>query len=456
MAKNPLNIKFLGATDTVTGSRFLLTHKNKRILIDCGMFQGLKELRLRNWNPFPVDPKTINAILLTHAHLDHSGYLPRLVKEGFNGPVYATHATRTLCSILLPDAAFLQEEDARFLNKHKLTKHLPALPLYSVTDANNSINHIQPVDWGKAVDIKGFTFRFTPVSHLLGASSIEITAGGKKILFSGDIGRSGDPILPERSRLKKMNVLILESTYGNRLHPPEDAQDTLAAIINQTVQRKGVILIPSFAIGRSQALLYIIHQLKQARKIPDIPVYLNSPMAIDATKAHYEFASELKMRREKLEEAFRDVNYVRSSEQSKQLNSIRVPAIILSSSGMLTGGRVLHHIKSLGPEPKNSIILVGYQAAGTRGELLVQGKDELKIHGQVVPIKARVHCLQNMSGHADYNGILKWLSECKVAPQKTFIVHGEKEASSAMSYRIKEKFGWQCEVPHFLEEVGLS
>ncbi|MBU1917718.1 MBL fold metallo-hydrolase [bacterium] len=450
-----LSIKFLGATGTVTGSRYLLTLNDKRIMIDCGMFQGLKDLRLRNWEPFPVDPEKIDAILITHAHLDHSGYLPRLVKLGFKGKVFATHSTTALCNILFPDAAHIQEEDAEFLNRHKLSKHKPALPLYTLEDAREALQLFHPVDWDKTTAEFGFKFRFLPISHLLGASFIAIEADGKKIVFSGDIGRDKDPILPERYIMEKTDYIVCESTYGNRLHPEGDVKEELAEVISKTINRGGTVLIPSFAVGRSQALIYLINQLKLHGRIPDVPVYLNSPMAIEATKTHFNFANELKMPKEKLIEALKDVTYAKTPNQSEQIDKNKTPKIVISASGMLVGGRILHHLKSMGPDPKNSIVLVGFQAAGTRGEALVKGKKELKIHGQMIPIEAEVHAIQNLSGHADYTGILEWLSHFKNRPQKVFITHGEPKASEAMKEHIVKQFQWDTVLPQYKEEFTL-
>ncbi|EKD50113.1 MAG: hypothetical protein ACD_62C00649G0003 [uncultured bacterium] len=450
-----LSVQFLGATGTVTGSRYLLTNNNKRVLIDCGMFQGLKDLRLRNWTPFPVDPKTLDAILITHAHLDHSGYLPRLVKHGFAGRIIATEATCALLKILLPDAAYLQEEDAEFLNKHNLSKHQPALPLYTIDDANHTLQLMHPVGWDNWQKQDPFEFRFLPISHLLGASFIEMKVGGKKIVFSGDVGRNQDPILPERYHSEKADYIVVESTYGDRAHPDEDVQEELSDVIRKTIDRGGTVLIPSFAVGRSQALIYLINQLKQQNRIPDVPVYLDSPMAIEATKTHLKFADELKMPKEKLEEALKDVTYASTPGQSQQIDSNKKSKIVISSSGMLVGGRILHHLKVMGPDPKNSIILVGFQAAGTRGELLMQGKRELKVHGQLVAINAEVFPIHNLSGHADYHGILEWLSHFQTAPKKVFVTHGEPTAAAGMCEKIKTKFGWDVVVPKYLDKVEL-
>lgn len=449
MHNSGLSIQFLGGAGTVTGSKYLIRYGATQILVDCGMFQGLKKLRQKNWDPFPINPKELDAVVLTHAHIDHSGYFPVLTKKGFNGPTYCTTGTKELCKILLPDSAHLHEEEAEYMNRHEISKHRPALPLYTVEDANKSINTMQAVEWHKPVYIKDdIMIEFFPISHLLGASAVRIKLGKTKIVFSGDIGRNNDPILPDRHHVQSADYLLVESTYGNRLHPEVNVQEELSEIINKTVSRGGCTIIPTFAVGRAQALLYHIHHMKKNGLIAkDIPVYLNSPMAIEATKTYFKLDELLRPTQDELQEYFSNVNYLQTVEQSKQMNSIKTPAILLSSSGMISGGRVEHLIKAKGPNPKNSIVLVGYQAAGTRGEALLNGKKELRIHGQTVPIKAEVHSIQGLSAHADYEGMLDWMAHFDKKPIKTFIVHGEPESASAFKKHIEERLKWDVVIP---------
>jgi len=450
-----MKLQFLGATGTVTGSKFLLTTSRQKVLIDCGLFQGLKQLRLKNWRPFPVDPKEIDAVIFTHAHIDHTGYFPLLVKKGFNKKAYSTFGTRALCNILLPDAAYLQEEEARYLNKHKLTKHDPALPLYTMEEAQTALSKIHPVDYNKELSIGDIRIRFVPVSHLLGASFVEIEADGETVVFSGDVGRDGDPLLNDKQKIKNADYLIVESTYGDRVHGNEDVLATLEKIIVATEARGGITLIPSFAVGRAQAILFYLNKLKKANRIPDVPVFLNSPMAIQATHIYKQFANDLRVSSEEVNQIFSGVQFVRDAQESMRLNESRKPSIILSASGMITGGRILHHLKSLGPDEKNSLVIVGFQSAGTRGEALLRGKRELRIHGQTVPIRAAIHNLENISAHADSSEMISWLSEMKKTPKKTFVVHGEPVAADEMRKLITQKFDWNCYVPEYGEEVTL-
>lgn len=452
-----MQLTFLGATGTVTGSRTLLESKGKRILIDCGLFQGLKQLRLKNWDAFPVEPSSIDAILLTHAHIDHSGYLPRLVKMGFSGRIYCTSGTHDLCQILLPDSAHLQEEEARYANQKGFSKHHPALPLYSQDDAQRALDLFQTVDFHELVDLgDGLQARFYSNAHILGSSCIHISDGDKSVLFSGDVGRSNDPLMRAPEIPPASDYLVIESTYGDRLHDPVNTLELLAQYIRETVQQGGILLIPVFAVGRAQEMLFYLHQLKQQGRIPDIPIYLNSPMAVDASEIFQLHCNEHRLNPQQCAEMFADVHMVNSIEQSQSLNHMRQPMILLAASGMASGGRVVHHIKAFAGNPRNTILFVGFQAAGTRGAAMVNGASEVKIHGEYIPIKARIASMTSLSAHADYVEILQWLKQFKQAPKLTFVTHGEPVAADGMRLHIEEQLKWQTCVPDYLQKVNLS
>ena len=452
-----MKLTFLGATGTVTGSKYLLSSGSRQILVDCGLFQGLKQLRLRNWGTLPVNPKEISAVVLTHAHVDHTGYLPLLVKKGFTGKVYCTHATRDFCEILLPDSAHLQEEEANYANKRGFSKHSPALPLYTEEDADRALRQLVPVDFEKAVDLgDGLSLKFFPNGHILGSAFVHIHHKNTSILFSGDIGRPNDILMNAPVHIRQADYLVVESTYGNRLHDKSDPQLKLATIINQTTNRNGIVLIPIFAVGRAQELLYYIHLLKSSGQIPDIPVYLNSPMAVDATEIFVQHCGEHRLAPEQCRSLFKTARMVSSAEESRRLNETKGPMIILSASGMATGGRVVHHLKAFAPNPDNTVLFVGFQAAGTRGAAMLDGADAIKIHGEYVPVRARVELISNLSAHADYSEVLDWLRGFEKPPRKTFITHGEPVAADMMRLHIEEQLHWPVEVPDYLETVELS
>ena len=458
-----MELTFLGATGTVTGSKYLLTSKtesgaSKRILIDCGLFQGLKQLRLRNWAVLPINPKNIQAVILTHAHIDHSGYLPLLVKNGFSGKVYCSEATRDLCEVLLLDSAHLQEEEARYANKGGFSKHNPALPLYTQEDAQNALALLTPVDYEKDIDLgDGLILKLFPSGHILGSAFVRIHNKKTSILFSGDIGRPHDVLMKAPATIKQADYLVLESTYGNRLHDQTDPKVKLAEVINQAVQRKGVVVIPVFAVGRAQELLYYIHLLKSSGAIDNnIPVYLNSPMAVDATAIFNHFKSEHRLTPEQSYALCHTAHMVNSIEASKQLNETKGPMIILSASGMATGGRVVHHLKAFAPNPNNTILFAGFQAAGTRGAAMLGGAESIKIHGEYVPVRAKVELISNLSAHADFSEIIAWLGGFQSPPKKTFITHGEPVAADAMRLHIEEQLHWRVTVPDYLETVTLD
>lgn len=452
-----MKLSFLGATQTVTGSRYLLEVDYQRVLIDCGLFQGHKTLRQRNWENFAVSPTSIKAIILTHAHLDHSGYLPLLVKQGFRGKIYATAATVDLCKLLLPDSGYLQQEDAARANRYGYTRHQPAKPLYTRQDAEACLAYFEPVRFGFDYPLSDpFTFRFERAGHILGAASVLIRCGNRRVLFSGDLGRPDDPVIVPPSAPPLTDFLVLESTYGNRLHAAKPVTDQLEIIIKKTIARGGSILVPAFAVGRAQNLLYFIHELKRQHRIPDLPVYLDSPMAIDATQIMLRHPHEHRLSPDLCSVIAQSATYVRSIEDSKALNNHSFPNIIIAASGMATGGRVLHHLKYMAPDHRNTILFAGFQAAGTRGDRLLRGEKEIKIHGGMVPVHAEVLNLQSVSAHADYREILGWLERLPTPPARIFITHGEIEASEALKQHIFERFpSWPCVIPEYGSTVTL-
>ena len=452
-----MKLTFLGATGTVTGSKYLLEVGRLRILVDCGLFQGLKQLRLKNWAKLPIDPASVDVVILTHAHIDHTGYLPLFVRNGFAGKVYCTYGTRDLCEILLPDSAHLQEEEAKFANKYGFSKHQPALPLYTRDDALKALSLLSPVDFEQEVDLgDGVTFTMTPNGHILGSAFVRIADGKKSIVFSGDIGRPQHLLMNAPTPIKQADYLVLESTYGDRTHDKTDPKIKLAETINRTISRGGKLIVPVFAVGRAQEILYAIHLLKAEGKIADVPVYLNSPMAIDATQIFVRHSGEHRLSHAECEAMCRTARMVNTVEQSKALNENPHPMIILAASGMASGGRVVHHIEAFAPNPHNTILFVGFQAAGTRGAAMVEGASSVKIHGEYVPINAEVAFISNMSAHGDYLEILDWLRGFESAPKRTFITHGEPIAADAMRHHIEEKLHWQTCVPDYLETVDLS
>jgi metallo-beta-lactamase family protein len=452
-----MQLTFLGATGTVTGSKYLVTASGRKILVDCGLFQGLKQLRLRNWEPPPIDPASVDAVVLTHAHIDHSGYLPLFVKNGFRGKVYCSSATGDLCGILLPDSGHLQEEEAEYANRRGFSKHSPALPLYTVEDAKRCLSRLAPLSFDKDVDLgDGLALRLSHAGHILGAAFVELKYAGRSVLFSGDIGRPHDPVMPAPTPIAQADYLVVESTYGDRRHDPADPRIKLVEIINRTVQRRGVVIIPTFAVGRAQELMYYIHQIKADRRIPDLPVYLNSPMAVDATRIFHDHPADHRLSPAQCDAMCRAATIVNTVEESKRLNSATEPMIILAASGMATGGRVVHHLKAFAPDPKNTILFAGFQAAGTRGAAMLAGAQSVKIHGEYVPVRAEVALLSNLSAHADYEEILGWLGHFEAAPRQTFVTHGEPVAADAMRHHIEERLHWRCRVPDYKEQVDMA
>jgi metallo-beta-lactamase family protein len=454
-------LTFLGAAGTVTGSKHLLDIGGRLILVDCGLFQGLKELRLRNWAAFPIDPTRIHAIVLTHAHLDHCGYLPRLVAQGFGGRVFCTPGTRDLCTLVLADAARLQEEDAHHANRHGYSKHHPAEPLYTQIDAARALDRLQPVGYERPTPVApGVEVEFLNAGHLLGSAFARVTVGTHSILFGGDLGRYGRPVLPDPVSVDAADVLLLESTYGDRLHEPDDAGKQLAAIVRETITGGGRVIVPSFAIGRVEEVLYWLKLLEESRQIPRVPIYLDSPMAIAALQFYTSRIAELDP---DLTSDPRDrrmfwtahMSTVQSAQQSKELVASGTPGIVIASSGMATGGRVLHHLEAALPDPRNTVLFVGYQALGTRGRLLVDGAKQVKMHGRLIGVGARIEQLDSMSAHADVNEIVRWLSGFERAPAMTYLVHGEQPALDALKTRIETTYRWPVHVAEHLEKVEL-
>ncbi|MGD9590937.1 MAG: MBL fold metallo-hydrolase RNA specificity domain-containing protein [Candidatus Berkiella sp.] len=451
-----MKLTFLGATQTVTGSKYLLSYDSKKILVDCGLFQGYKELRLRNWNKLPIDPKQIDAVILTHAHIDHSGYLPLLMKNGFKGPIFATKGTKDLCSIMLPDSGHIQEEDAFRANKYGYSKHKVALPLYTQLEAELVLKQFVAIDFEKPHKLdQNSYFTFFPAGHILGAAIVEINVANKKIVFSGDLGRGSDPIMDKPAIIESADYLVVESTYGNRLHEKVSPLDELKTIIQNTAKRGGTVIIPAFTVGRVQNVLYYIHQLKLKHAIPDIPVFVDSPMATKVTHLLEHFVGEHRLNKKECLTVSQTANYIDTVEESKQIDNYAFPTIIISASGMATGGRVLHHLKAFAPDPRNSIVFTGYQAGGTRGARMLNGEKEIKIHGQMVPVNAKVEILHNMSAHADYEEMLSWLSHFKHKPKSVFIIHGEVESATSLKEKIQKRLHWHCVIPTYMQTVEL-
>jgi metallo-beta-lactamase family protein len=451
-----MKLQFLGATDTVTGSKYLLQQGTSRVLVDCGLFQGYKQLRLRNWAPLPVDAASIHAVILTHAHIDHSGYLPLLARQGFHGRVYCTPATHDLCRILLPDSGHLQEEEADFANRHKTSKHAPALPLYTRDDAERCLKlfHSVPFDhaWAPA---PGLNASLSPSGHMLGSSFVRMDNGSRSILFSGDIGRPHDLVLKPPSQADGADYLVVESTYGDRTHPGTDPLPELGEVIRRTAARGGVVVIPAFAVGRAQSLMYCIHLLQEQGAIPKLPVYLNSPMAASATQTYQQHRGELRLSAAQCEAMAHTARIIHTPEESRWLNAQHGPLVIIAASGMATGGRVVHHLKAFAPDARNTILFAGFQAGGTRGAKIARGDPTIRIFGEDVPVRAEVAQLDDLSAHADAGEILAWLKGFKVVPRQTFITHGEPPAADAMRERIERELHWACHMPAYRETVTL-
>jgi metallo-beta-lactamase family protein len=479
-----MSITFLGAARTVTGSKYLIECNGTRVFVDAGLFQGLKELRERNWQDLPIAASSIDAVVLTHAHLDHCGYLPRLVQQGFRGRVFCTLGTQDLCKIVLPDSGRIQEEDAAFANRHGFSKHKPALPLYGESDAFRAVSQLQPCGYERPMPVAaGFEIEFINAGHLLGSSYVRMRVDGRTILFGGDLGRFNRPVLPDPTMVSATDYLLVESTYGDRVHEADDNGDRLAEIVRSAAERGGKLIVPSFAIGRVEEVIYWLKRLESEQRIPVLPVYLDSPMASEALQRytdrineldedlqsrqpddvapHDQAAHEPEPARRRHAQQERDMcafcterfHIIRSVEESKQLTASRAPAIVISSSGMAEGGRVLHHLKSALPNAKNTVVFTGYQGVGTRGRRLVDGEKQVKIHGDWVPVAAQIELLGSMSAHADSNEIMRWLHGFSMPPRQTFIVHGELTSMQALRARIERELGWTCMLPEHRQTV---
>lgn len=451
-----VSVRFLGGAGTVTGSKFLIQVDTQRVLIDCGLFQGYKQLRLRNWKPLPVDPRDVDAVVLTHAHIDHSGYAPVMVANGFSGPVHCTEGTGALCELLWLDSGYLQEREARAANRGGYTRHKPARPLYDKRQAENALPRLTPHAFDQWVDITpDIRIRFRVAGHILGAAIVEVDAGGKRLVFSGDLGRLNNQIMQPPARIERADYLFLEATYGNRDHPSTDPEDALADIIRRTEKRGGSVIIPSFAVGRAQALLFHLNNLITRKAIPDLPVYLDSPMAIDASDIFCRYNDGLRLSEQQARASCGLATFTRSTEESKALDIKKGQKIIISASGMATGGRILFHLKEYAPDPNNTILFAGFQAGGTRGARMLEGAEEIKIHGRYHPVRAEVANLHMLSAHADRSEILTWLGGFSSPPRETFIVHGEPDAADSLRHRFEEQKGWNVTVAEHNERVEL-
>lgn len=450
-------LSFLGAVDTVTGSRYLVQGTGGRVLVDCGLFQGPKKLRERNWSKPAFDAAALDAVVLTHAHIDHSGYLPRLCNEGFSGPVYCTPGTRDLLRLLLPDAGYLQEEEAAHANKWGYARHHPALPLYTREDAERCLEQLRPIDFHVPFTVApGITTSFTRAGHIIGSACVHVRVDTATIAFSGDVGRLADPIMAPPELLPAADHVVVESTYGDRRHDQGDVSETLARIVIETIEKRGVLVVPAFAVGRAQHLLYLIATLRAENRIPACPVFLDSPMAIDATEMFCGHVGDHALSPARCASMRNVARYAQTSDDSKAIDQSPGPMIIISASGMCTGGRVLHHLRRFLPDERSTILFVGYQGVGTRGRSLVDGADELKLLGQYVPVRARIAQLDGLSAHADYVELIDWLRRSRIAPRSVFVTHGEVGASDTFRRRLHDAFGWNARVPEINETVRLG
>ncbi|MEY2939283.1 MAG: hypothetical protein RIS58_270 [Actinomycetota bacterium] len=452
-----MKIGFWGANRTVTGSRTILDTRTARILIDCGLFHGDRATRAHNRADFPVDPSTIDAVILTHAHVDHSGFLPGLVRDGFRGTIWCTPGTADVCALLLPDAARLEEEEAHYANVHHTSRHKPALPLFTTHDADRALRQFRTHPFNSAfTPVHGVRATFTHAGHIIGASTVTIDDGETRVVFSGDLGRPRDAVMHAPEPRPQSDILVVESTYGDRRHPPSSGRNELAEITRATIARGGTLLIPAFAVGRTQEVLFLLGELRHTGSIPDVPVFLNSPMATSATDLFLRYRDEHRLTAEQCERMAHMVHFVRSVEESKDLTHDSTPKIVISASGMATGGRVLHHLIQLAPDSRNTVLFVGHQAIGTRGNSIVNGAKHVRIYGQDVEIRARIEHLNMLSAHADAEDLVRWLGSEQSTPIRTYLNHGEPDASAALQEHILRQLGWQVEVPAFATTIDTD
>lgn len=450
-------IRFLGAADTVTGSRYVVDSHDSRVLVDCGLFQGYKVLRERNRGRFPVPPESIDAVVLTHAHLDHSGFLPALVRDGFTGPIYATPGTLEIARVLLADSAYLMEEEARHAAHGHWSAHRKPAPLYTSDDVTKTMRQFRAVEFGHRITAAPeVEAMFVPAGHILGAAQVRLRVDGGVIHFTGDLGRADDPLMRPPAPLEACSVLVTESTYGDRRHPEDDPERALGDVIRRVAKRGGVVMIPAFAVGRTETVLLHLSRLRDREEIPDIPIYLNSPMAVDVAGIYERYPEEHRLDAQELERMYSIATRVRTIDDSKLLNLRGGPMILISASGMITGGRILHHLRAYGPDARNAVVLTGFQAGGTRGAALLGGARSLRIFGEDVPIRAEVASIETMSAHPDADQIMAWLRTAPAAPTMTFVTHGEPAASDALRARIKHELGWKVRVPDHGETVDVG
>lgn len=452
-----MRVVFLGGTETVTGSKFLVESGDTRVLIDCGMFQGYKWLRRRNWQPIPLGIDKVDAVVLTHAHLDHSGYLPVLYNKGFRNKVFAHHATASLCSVLWPDSGKIQEEDARFLGKHKLSKHENPEPLYTAEDGEQALRLLETVDFHERFQVGNLTIELRPVGHILGAASVIVEGDGKRIGFSGDVGRFDDIMMHNPEPLPELDMLMLESTYGNRLHEDTDVFAELAEVVNNTAKAGGVLLIPAFAVGRAQLLQHLLVTLMDEQKIPKLPIFLDSPMAIKVSDIYSRHHRHHRLTKEQCERAESQIKYTSSVDQSKAISEQGSPYIVIAGSGMATGGRILHHFKRWLPDHRATVLFTGYQAGGTRGAKMQQGVEHIRLHGEWLPLKAKVRNLDGLSGHADYAELGRWLAQSELRKNTQIqLIHGEPEALEAMRDYLEQTTGYEVDIPDMMSIVRVG
>ncbi len=452
-----MNLQFLGGVDTVTGSKTLVTAGESRLLVDCGQFQGLKALRLQNWERPPFELGSLDGVLLTHAHLDHSGWLPVLTRHGYRGPVWCTPGTANLLAVLLADAAHIQEEDARYANRKRYSKHDPALPLFDREDADRALSLVRTAGYGERVEVaKGVMARFMRAGHIVGAARIELEHAHETLVFSGDVGRADDLLLKAPAKLGAADWLVVESTYGDRLHEQGDPLDAMERAIKPVIRRGGVVMVPCFAVGRAQAVLHLLAQLMGAGRLPRVPVYLDSPMAIEATRIYRSNVADHRITEAQCEALCDLATFTASTEDSKALNGLDGPFIVLAGSGMATGGRILHHLEHRGADPRNALLLSGYQAEGTRGRQIVEGARSVKLHGRFINLGAEVIELGGLSGHADQQGLLDWLATAPRPPRRLFLNHGEPAAARALAEAVTERLGWPVTVAHQGQSVSLG